>query len=221
MLALWWRLVNAGFDLLYNRLAWTYDAVSWAVSLGAWRQWQSAALTAVAGSRVLELAHGTGHLLPRLAQRGGLVVGLDRSPAMGRIARRRLQRHALALPLLRAAAEALPFAAASFDTLVTTFPAPFILDPATLRGVARLLRPGGRLVIVPGGYLTGRSPLHRLIALAFALTGQRVAQDGSGAAETAWDDWRAALAAAGLTLTVQPVALPGSRTTLLIATRAA
>lgn len=208
--------MQGGFDLLYNRLAWSYDAVSWTVSLGAWRQWQYAALTAVQGERVLELGHGTGHLLPRLAARGGPVVGLDRSPAMGRIAARRLRRSGLALPLLRGRAEHLPFADATFDTVVTTFPAPFILQPATLRGVARILRPAGRLVIVPGGSLTGHSPLHKLIALAFALTGQR-----TGAAVADWESWRAPLAAAGLTLAVQPVELAGSCTVLLVATRAA
>ena len=41
----------------------------------------------------------------------------------------------------------MPFAAGSFDTVVATFPAPYILDPATLAECARLLDTGGRLVV--------------------------------------------------------------------------
>ena len=61
---IWWGLVELGFRLLYNELAWTYDLVSWVVSLGAWRAWQRSALRFLAvppGSPVLELAHGTGN----------------------------------------------------------------------------------------------------------------------------------------------------------------
>jgi SAM-dependent methyltransferase len=42
----------------------------------------------------------------------------------------------------------LPFCAASFDTVVSTFPTPYIAQSAALRETARVLRPGGRLVVV-------------------------------------------------------------------------
>ncbi|MCB9446672.1 MAG: class I SAM-dependent methyltransferase, partial [Ardenticatenaceae bacterium] len=50
---LWKKLIRFGFRLLYNELAWTYDAVSWLVSLGDWRSWQQAALPFVLGPDVL------------------------------------------------------------------------------------------------------------------------------------------------------------------------
>ncbi len=62
---LYWRLVKFGFRLLYNEMAFTYDAVSWIASLGEWREWQRAALKHLnvqPDAHVLELAHGTGNL---------------------------------------------------------------------------------------------------------------------------------------------------------------
>jgi hypothetical protein len=67
---LWWRLVRFGFRLLYNEMAFTYDAVSAVVSLGEWRSWQRAALNflpplsaprAGAGARHGQLAARSAH----------------------------------------------------------------------------------------------------------------------------------------------------------------
>ncbi len=149
---LWWRLVRFGFRLLYNEMAWTYDLVSWVVSLNRWRAWQRTTLPhlgAAPGSRVLELAHGTANLQLDMRAAGLEPVGLDVSSAMGRIARRKL--HAAGIdepPLVRANARALPFGAAHFDAIVSTFPTEFIIHPDTLREAARVLRPGGRLVVL-------------------------------------------------------------------------
>ncbi|MER3543218.1 MAG: hypothetical protein C4311_01115 [Chloroflexota bacterium] len=63
-------LLRSAFRLLYNELAWTYDWVSQAVSLGQWRSWQRASLARLRGPRVLEVAHGTGDLLLDLAEAG-------------------------------------------------------------------------------------------------------------------------------------------------------
>jgi ubiquinone/menaquinone biosynthesis C-methylase UbiE len=52
-----------GFHLLYNELAWTYDWVSQAVSLGQWRHWQRAVISHLNGQRILQIAFGTGDLL--------------------------------------------------------------------------------------------------------------------------------------------------------------
>ena len=169
---LWWRLVRFGFHLLYNQLALTYDVVSWLVSLGEWRRWQEAALPFVCGPRVLEIAHGPGHMLLALARAGYQVTGLDLSPAMGRLASRRLRRHGVPGSLVRGQAQELPFATGSFDTILATFPTPFIAEAETWAAAHRVLRPGGRFVIVPEGRLTGEGLLHRFIAWLFVITGQ-------------------------------------------------
>ncbi|MGD1994820.1 MAG: hypothetical protein PVI59_16625, partial [Anaerolineae bacterium] len=63
MRRLWWAFVRVFFRLLYNQCAWTYDLVAWVVSLGQWNAWGRTAMPHLSGGRVLELAHGAGHLL--------------------------------------------------------------------------------------------------------------------------------------------------------------
>src|SRR5215510_11112699 len=98
----YWPLVKFGFRLLYNELAFTYDSVSWIVSLGEWRSWQRAALKHLNvshGATVLEIAHGTGNMQIDLRTAGLLSVGVDFSPYMGRIASRKLARNRIAFRL--------------------------------------------------------------------------------------------------------------------------
>jgi ubiquinone/menaquinone biosynthesis C-methylase UbiE len=160
------------FHLLYNQLAWTYAWVSWVVSLGKWRHWQRAAIPRLTGKRVLEVAFGTGNLLIDLAQAGYCTYGLELSPYMIRIASRKLQRRELAVPLCQGRVQMLPFADQTFDSIVTTFPTDFIYDPAFLDEIDRVLRPNGRLVIVPGAYF--HNPLARFfIEWLYLITGQR------------------------------------------------
>lgn len=143
------RLLRVAFRLLYNQLAWSYDAVAWVVSLGQWKDWGRTAVPFLRGPRVLDLAHGPGSLLLELAAAGFQVVGYDLSPFMGRLARSRLARHGLATPLTRGMAQALPFPDGAFNSVVSTFPAEFIFDPATPSEIARVLAPGGVCVVVP------------------------------------------------------------------------
>ncbi len=136
------------YRLLYNELAWAYDAVSRAVSLGRWDDWRRAALPYVRGNRILEVGFGTGALLPLLSSGQRRVVGIEPSAAMQRMTAAKLTNGGKELPLVQGAAQKLPFAGAAFDTIVCAFPASFILDPRTHREFSRCLRPGGRSVIV-------------------------------------------------------------------------
>lgn len=136
------------YRLLYNELAWAYDAVSWAVSLGRWDDWRRAALPFVRGNRILEVGFGTGALLPVLQNEMCRVVGIEPSAAMQRLTSARLRWQAKTVPRVQGTAQHLPFADSTFDTIVSAFPAPYILDPCTHQEFARCLRPGGRAVIV-------------------------------------------------------------------------
>src|SRR5258708_720532 len=174
--SLYWRLVKFGFRLLYNEMAFTYDTVSWVVSLGEWRSWQRAAIKHLGvqpGAQVLELAHGTAALQIDLRAAGYESVAVDYSPYMGRIARRRLLKQHIVPKLARARAQALPFADGSFPAVVSTFPTDFIVDPATIAEVYRVLKPGGRLVFVPNGILTRGGAARQALEAAYRATGQR------------------------------------------------
>ncbi len=144
-------------------MAWTYDLVAWLVSFGQWKAWGRAAISHLQGRRVLELAHGPGHLLVAMSHAGFAPVGLDLSPQMGRLARKRLCRSDVPAPLLtRAGAQALPFRAGSFDSVVSTFPTEFIFDPATLKEMARVIEQGGKAVVVVGVVFNASLPARLL-----------------------------------------------------------
>jgi ubiquinone/menaquinone biosynthesis C-methylase UbiE len=155
------RLLRIAYHLLYYQLAFSYDLVAWMVSGGEWADWRRSVFPFLTPGPVLEVAHGTGTLALELAARGHAVTAFDLSPAMGRIARGKL-RAALhrSIPgvrrenpfLLRANIFRLPLAGETFACAASTFPAEFILDPSALREVNRVLRPGGRWIIVPSAY---------------------------------------------------------------------
>jgi ubiquinone/menaquinone biosynthesis C-methylase UbiE len=187
------RLLGLGFRLLYNELAWTYDAVSWGVSLGQWRSWQRASLAHLVGPRVLEIAFGTGNLQLDLHAAGccAEAYGIDLSPHMVRITRRKLSRHGIDPRICRASASALPFATGTFDSLLATFPTPFIRAPQVLAELARVLRPGGQLVIVDGAWLLRPQLAAHFIDWLYQATGQSAEL---GASSLGWLEragWRA------------------------------
>ncbi len=171
--AVWTFLIRLFFRLLYGPFAWTYDLVAWVVSMGQWNDWAATALEGMNGPSVLELGHGPGHLLVRMSRRGWRPVGVDLSPQMGRLARRRLLRAGVPARLVRARAQALPFRDGAFAEIVATFPTEYIIDPHTRDEVVRVLRPGGRVVIVAAARFTGRDPLSRFLEWLYRITGQR------------------------------------------------
>lgn len=209
----WWRLVRLGFHLLYHQLAWSYDLVAAVVSLGQWRNWQRAALDHLhleRGGLVLELAHGTGNLQLDLYAAGYRRVALDLSSYMGQIARRKLHRHHLRAPLVRGYGQFLPFANGSMDAVLSTFPTPFIAEPATLQEIHRVLKPNARLVIVPSGVLTGGGILKDALETAYQVTGQR---------ENWMPELETLFATAGFKIEVLAQACPYSVAYVLVATR--
>jgi ubiquinone/menaquinone biosynthesis C-methylase UbiE len=169
----WLRTIRLAFWALYNPLAWAYDGVSWVVSLGLWRDWQRAALDEVRGNCVLELAFGTGNLLLDLHNAGYRPIGLDQSAGMAHIAQRKLRQAARPVSLVQGRAQQIPFAEASFDTVLCAFPAEFIVQPDTFREIARVLSPSGRAVVVVMAHLQTTTLGRRLIEWLYRITGQR------------------------------------------------
>jgi demethylmenaquinone methyltransferase/2-methoxy-6-polyprenyl-1,4-benzoquinol methylase len=136
-----------------------YDRVGALLSFGQdprWRRALVATVDAAPSERVLDVATGTGMVAAALVRRYGCaVVALDQSPEMLAAARARLQRDpALAdrIELLPGEAERLPFADAEFDHLTFTYLLRYVDDPAaTLRELARVVRPGGRVASLEFG----------------------------------------------------------------------
>ena len=103
---------------------------------------------------MLDVATGTGMVADALHQRYGCrVVGIDQSADMLRAAR---DRNGTFAGLVRGRAERLPFPDASFDHVTFTYLLRYVDDPAaTLRELARVLRPGGRLATLEFGVPSG------------------------------------------------------------------
>jgi ubiquinone/menaquinone biosynthesis C-methylase UbiE len=100
-----------------------------------------------ATGQALEVAVGTGLNLP-FYPAGVQLTGIDFSPAMLGIARRRAGHLGRAVDLRQADALALPFPDASFDTVVCTFSLCAIPDePRAICEMTRVLRPGGLLLL--------------------------------------------------------------------------
>jgi ubiquinone/menaquinone biosynthesis C-methylase UbiE len=206
-------LLRFFFRLLYHQLAWSYDLVAAAVSLGRWKGWVQTARPYIKG-RVLEIGYGPGHLQTCLHEHGFEAYGLDESRQMSRQASRRLRRKGFSANLVRGLAGRLPFPSCSFETVAATFPSEFIFDAQTLAECRRVLVPGGRLVIIPTAWITGSRPRERLAAWLFQATGE------TGSIGTLLPGMRKRLRAAGLEVRHELVEYPGSRVLVLLATKA-
>jgi demethylmenaquinone methyltransferase/2-methoxy-6-polyprenyl-1,4-benzoquinol methylase len=126
---------------MFDRIAPRYDRMNRVISLGLDRRWRRRTVTSLAlpaGSRVLDVACGTGDLCSDLAAADHRAVGIDYSAGMLAAA------HTDA-PLARGDAEHLPFAAGSFDGITCGFALRNFVDlDAVFAECARVLRPGGR-----------------------------------------------------------------------------
>jgi demethylmenaquinone methyltransferase/2-methoxy-6-polyprenyl-1,4-benzoquinol methylase len=158
--------VSAMFDGVAER----YDVTNDVLSAGQDRWWRRAVVRAVdarPGERVLDLAAGTGTSSEPFADRGVLTVPCDFSLGMVRTGKRRRPD----LAFVAGDATRLPFADGAFDAVTISFGLRNVVDvDAALREMARVVRPGGRLVVAefstpPNALLRKgyRFYLHRLL----------------------------------------------------------
>jgi demethylmenaquinone methyltransferase / 2-methoxy-6-polyprenyl-1,4-benzoquinol methylase len=137
---------------LFAPLGPTYDRYARLLSLGQdprWRSFLVSRLEAARGGRVLDVATGTGAVAVELVRAHGCsVVGLDQSAEMLAVARRRVAAAGLSgrIELVEGQADELPFEDGAFDGLTFTYLLRYVDDPAaTLRELARVVRPGGTI----------------------------------------------------------------------------
>ena len=202
------------FYLLYHQFAWTYDLVAAVISLGHWNEWVRSILPYVQGSRVLELGHGPGILQLALHEHGFQVFGLDESCQMSRQAARRLRKKGMDVNLSRGHAQSLPFTQSAFQCVAITFPSEYIFEPRTLTEIQRVLLPGGRLVILPIAWITGKRPLERLAAWLFRITGEAPGKPGELSPEL-----KSLFARAGFEVRKETVRLKSSTLLFILAKR--
>ena len=142
---------------LFAPLGPTYDRYARLLSLGQdprWRRFLVSRVEAGPGDRVLDVATGTGAVaLELIRQKGCAVIGVDQSAEMLEVARERLPER---VRLVEARAESLPFENASFDGLTFTYLLRYVEEPgATLRELARVVRPRGTIASLEFGLPTG------------------------------------------------------------------
>ena len=138
---------------LFEGLPRRYDLAGALLSFGQDPRWRGAMVRqvrAAPGDRVLDVATGTGMVATALVRLYDCsVVGLDQSPEMLAGARAKLdadQQLAEHVTLVRGEAESLPFGDGDFDHLTFTYLLRYVDDPgATLRELARVVKPGGRI----------------------------------------------------------------------------
>ncbi len=128
----------------YNRIAGRYDTVDWLIP-SRWRR-QAARL---AGGRVLEVGIGTGLNLPFYSDRCQEILGIDISTGMLAKAKERVPLCRAPVTLAIMDVQALPLEADSFDSVLTAFVFCTVPEPAAgLRECRRVLKPGGRLILL-------------------------------------------------------------------------
>lgn len=102
----------------------------------------------VAGEMLLDVGCGDGALSVALAQQGASVTGLDPDPVMLAAARQRARQECAVLTLVEGNGEALPFRSETFDATLALTSLCFVRHAArAVAEMARVLKPGGRLII--------------------------------------------------------------------------
>jgi len=120
-----------------------------------WRRFLVSRVAVGTGDTVLDVATGTGMVARELVRRTGCtVVGLDQSTEMLATAAERTR--GLPVTLVEGRAESLPFGDDEFAALTFTYLLRYVDDPAaTLRELARVVRPGGTIAMLEFGLPRG------------------------------------------------------------------
>ncbi|MDT3442888.1 MULTISPECIES: class I SAM-dependent methyltransferase [unclassified Pseudofrankia] len=163
---------------LFAPLGPTYDRVGATLSLGQDPRWRRYLVSCLPrGGHVLDVATGTGLVAAELLRQGFGVTGVDQSPEMLAVARRRFDDE---VELIHASADALPLGSECFDHVTVTYLLRYVADPAaTLAELARVVRPGGFVASLDFGVPSGAArPLWDLYVRAVLPLAGRLLRNG-------------------------------------------
>lgn len=157
---------------MFDRIAPRYDLLNRTMTAGLdgrWRRAAAAAADLAAGDRALDVCTGTGDLAFELAHRttgSGEVMGVDFAPLMVARARAKASQRGSPARFAIADALALPFDDGHFDAATAAFGVRNLADDldAGIAEMARVVRPGGRVVILE---ITTPARLRRFYGLWF------------------------------------------------------
>ena len=148
----------------YDRISSLYDLLDLPFEYGRYRHIRPRVFDAVRDAgRILDCGVGTGRNISYYPHKAE-VVGVDISPGMLTQARRRARRLDRPVELIEADVCNMPFPDGSFDAAVATFlfcVLPDWVQPAALREIARVVKPGGRLVLLE--YVYSQDPRQRRV----------------------------------------------------------
>ncbi len=154
----------AGPRKTYDRISRFYDLLDLPFEYGRYRHIRPRVFDAVSGAgRILDCGVGTGRNIAYYPS-GAEVVGVDLCPGMLTRARRRAGRLGRRVELVEADVCEMPFPDGSFDAAVATFlfcVLPDEVQAAALREIARVVKPGGRIVLLE--YVYSRDPRRRRV----------------------------------------------------------
>jgi ubiquinone/menaquinone biosynthesis C-methylase UbiE len=173
------------FDSFYTRFAGMYDFL--VRFLPVWQNWLKRTLPHIQGPRMLEVSFGTGYLLTQSANRFQ-VFGIDYNVAMAQTAKRNLQRRGLSAALQQADVYYLPYAENSFATLVNTMAfSGYPYGKGALAEMGRVLKPGGKLVMIDIDYPKDRNRLGMALTKFWMASGDLIRDMGGLFEESGWE----------------------------------
>jgi ubiquinone/menaquinone biosynthesis C-methylase UbiE len=142
-------------DRMYSFFAGIYDLVI--KILPAWKNWLRQALPHIRGPKVLEISFGTGYLLTQYAGKFE-THGLDYNEKMVTVAQNNLKKKGITAKLQKGNVESLPYDDETFDCIVNTMAFTGYPDgQKAMTEIHRVLKPGGRFVLIDIDYPTDRN----------------------------------------------------------------
>lgn len=192
--------------MMFSSIAHRYDVTNEVLSFGIHRLWRRTAVRlsgAAPGMSVLDCATGTGDLalaFKRKVGEQGNVLGTDFCPEMLQTAPQKAEREGLSVSFEVADVLSLPYADSRFDVASISFGIRNVDDPVQcLRELGRVVKPGGRVVVVefgqPRGFFGGLFRFYSKVVMpniGALLTGNRQAYEylpRTAAAFPAGDDF--------------------------------